>query len=351
MIHVKRPKVFFACDTGSSAYAALRQGLTVLLTDLNLDLLIFDREIEQQGAILEKVERQIRSSLCVVADVGCDASRAPNANVMLEIGLARALNRPMLLLLQDPSTAPSNLHGRDFVKYPECLQVGTSDYGVLSEFLKGLGRGLLGGRDIRIFSSRSGEYLEVLRNINELPGQEWYVGPELRAFLRPQEAENRWLREVRRIAPLHMHAEVSLRAARRSAFEANLLSHGCIDVYPLSALELQTWRGMNLSQTDRIGFLSEAMRLLRSYPMYQVFLVDTDNRQKYWIKETKVGAFVVFEGWDYIDVTSDRPTGGLVMTDPDVVASFRAETEKLIDRAEHDRDEVLHRLEALVDGV
>lgn len=346
----KRAKVFFACDTGSAAYSSLRAGLTTLVNELDLELLVFDREVEHRGAILEKVERQIRSTLCVVADVGCDASRPTNANVMLEVGIARGLNRPALLLLSDPSTAPANLRGRDFVKYPSCLQVGTADYAVLTGFFRGLGKGLLGGRELRVFPSRSGEYLEVLKNITELPGREWYVSPELRSFMRPQDAENHWLRDFRKVSPAHIHAEVALRRTRREAFEANLRTYDCIDVYPHSAFDLRAWRGMTLTPAERKGFLTEALRLLQSFPTYELALVRTEDRQKYWIKETQIGVFVVFEGWEYIDITSDKETGGLVMTDPDVVASFRAETEKLIGHAEFQRHDVIRFLEALIAG-
>src|SRR5882724_9016976 len=149
-----RPRVFFACDTGSSAYSDLREGLNALVSELGLELLVFDREIDNQDAILEKVERQISSALCVLADVGCDPLRPSNANVMLEVGFARGVSKPTLLFLCDPSKAPTNLHGRDFVRFPSCLQVGTPDYSALNGFLKDLGKGLLGGRNLRLFPTR-----------------------------------------------------------------------------------------------------------------------------------------------------------------------------------------------------
>jgi hypothetical protein len=343
-----RPRVFFACDTGSPAYSGLRNGLDTIVGELGLDLLVFDREIDPAGAILEKVERQISSGLCVLADVGCDPSRPSNANVMLEVGIARGMSRPALLLLNEPSKAPTNLHGRDFVRFPSCLQVGTPDHNVLTGFLRDLGKGLLGGRNMRLFSSRSPEYMEVLKNIEQLPGREWYVGPELRSFMRPQDAETRWLREYRKVSPARIHAEADLRAARRKAFEVNLLSHLCVDVYPRSAFDLRSWRGMTLTPAERRGFLTAALESLRSRPTYEMALVDSDSRQKYWIKETRIGGFVVFEGWGHIDITSDKATGGLVMTDPEVVASFRAETEKMVEHSGVARDDVIRFLEGLI---
>jgi len=348
MMAPTRPRVFFACDTNSRAFTSLRSGLETLLVEFDLELFVFDREKEQQGAILEKVERQIESSICVLADVGCDSSRPVNGNVMLEVGIARGLDRPTLYFLADPATAPANLQGRDFVRYPACLQVGTADYVALHGFLAAIGRGLLGGRDLRIFSSRSREYLEVLRSINELAGREWYVGPELRAFLRPQDAGNRWLRDFRKVSPALMQAELDLRRSRRNAFENNLAHHRCTDVYPRSAFDLDKWRGMLLTADEKVGFLTEALRLLRSLETYEMVIVDGEDRQKYWIKEAKVGAFVVFEGWGHVDITTDRATGGLIMTDPEVVASFRAETNRLIDSASLGRDGVTRLIETLL---
>lgn len=345
---VNRPKVFYACDTNNGAYADLRAGLTAMADNLGLELSVFDQEIEHEGAILEKVEREISAALCVIADVGCDSSRPPSANVLLEVGIAKGLSRPTILLLREPSSAPANLHGRDFVRYPSCLQVGTSDHHALTSFLRDLEKGILEGRASRIFSSRSHEYLEVLQKITRLPGREWFVAPEFRSFMRPQDAEGRWLRDFRRVSPARLESEISLRVARREAFEANLMSHGCIDIYPRSALELRTWRGMSLKPDERKGFISEALRLLRSFPNYEFLLIDSDNRQKYWIKETQVGAFVVFEGWGHIDITKDRATGGLVIADAEIVASFRDETDKLVERATMDRGQVIRLLEELL---
>lgn len=348
MISRKRPCVFFACDTGSTVFPELRAGLEDLVAALDLELVVFDQE-KEEAAILEKVERQIASSICVLADVGCDPSRPTNSNVMLEVGFARGLDRPTLLLVTEAVRVPANLQGRDFVRYPNCLQVGTEDYRSLQGFLSALGRSFLGGRDLRIFSSRSSEYLRVLRSINELPGQEWFVGPELRSFLRPQDAANRWLRDFRKVSPVLVSDELALRMSRKAAFEANLIGYRCVDVYPRSALNLSDWRGMPLVSQERPGFLREMLRLLRSFPSYEVVIVDREDRQKYWIKEGPVGSFVVFEGWGHIDITADKTTGGLIMTDADVVASFRAEVGHLIDGATLDRDAVISLVEELIE--
>lgn len=310
--------------------------------------MVFDQQASSDEGVLEKVERMITESLCVVADVGADANRSPNPNVMLEVGIARGRGRPILLICRDADKMSSNLKGRDVVQFPDCLQVGTAEYTKLIDFLKGLGSGLLGGRPNRIFNSRSDEYLELLKRINSLPGKEWYVGPELRAFFRPPATEERWLRDVREVSGRRLKQEQALRAERRRAFEDNLSTHGCTDIYPLEALHLAQWRGMTLSEEDRRGFLLRAIELLQGYPYYDLVLVEKDDREKYWIKDSPLGRLLIFEGWGYVDIRKDKETGGLVTADQSMVESFLVEAHKLVERGLYSREEVLQLLLARV---
>src|SRR5256885_3157408 len=59
---------------------------------------------------------------------------------------------------------------------------------------------------------------------------------------------------------------------------------------------LKDWRGMILTPQERSGFLVEALRLLRTHSTYEIALLEKSDRQKYWIKESQIGVFVVFEG-------------------------------------------------------
>lgn len=344
MTNPSHPGVFFACDVGSPAFGQLRSGLEKLTEDLRLHLAIFDQEARSDDGVLEKIERLISQSICLVADVGAEATRPLNVNVMMEVGLARGLSRPILLITHNPNDLPSNLKGRDIVKFPDCLRVGSAEYNQMVGFLKNLGRGLLEGREIRMFPSKSREYLELLKKINRLPGHEWFVSPELRSFLRPALTEENWLRDVRRVSPQNIERERTIRSERRRAFETNLQSYGCIDVYPLEAIKLTSWRGLSLTTEGKAGFLTQAIHLLEHYPLYQMVFVNSSDRQKYWIKDSEIGKFVIFEQWGYVDIRNDKEIGGLIMAEPSVVQSFKEETEKLIEHGLYSRDETIELL-------
>src|SRR5262245_25885222 len=98
--------IFFACDTGSSVYSDLRSGLEHIAERLGLHLVVYDQLLDD--GVLEKIESLISGSLCLVADVGADKTRPLNSNVMMEIGIARGLGRPLLLVAEEPNNLPSN---------------------------------------------------------------------------------------------------------------------------------------------------------------------------------------------------------------------------------------------------
>jgi len=344
MTNQKHIGIFFACDTGSAAFAELRAGLESLTANLGLHLIVFDQEVRSDDGVLEKIERLISQAICLVADVGSEPTRPLNGNVMMEIGLARGLSRPILLITQNPNNLPSNLKGRDVVKFPDCLRIGSTEYNRMVGFLKSLGRGLLGGREVRLFHSQSREYLELLKRINELPGNEWFVSPELRSFLRPLSTEEKWLREVRKTSQNTIENERAFRLGRRRAFETNLQSHGCIDIYPSEAIQLSIWREMPLTPEDKAGFITEAIRLLDCYPLYKIIFVKSSDRQKYWIKETELGKFVIFESWGFVDVRNHKQIGGLIMAEPSVVQSFKEEIEEMVGKGLHSRDKTIELL-------
>lgn len=346
MTNPAHPGVFFACDVESPVFSQLRSGLETLTEGLRLNLIVFDQVVRSDDDVLEKIERLISQSICLIADVGSDAKRPLNVNVMMEVGLARGLSRPILLITNNPHELPSNLKGRDIVKFPDCLRIGSIEYDRMLGFLKDLGRGLLEGRQIRMFpsKSRSREYLELLNKINHLPGPEWFVSPELRSFLRPSLTEDNWLRDVRQVSSHSIERERAIRSERRQAFESNLQTYGCVDVYPLDAIQLDSWRGLSLTPDGKEGFLKNAINLLEKYPLYQMVFVDSSDRQKYWIKDSEIGKFVIFEQWGYVDIRNDKEIGALIMTEPSVVQSFKEETEKIIDKGLYSRKETIDLL-------
>lgn len=339
-----RSGVFFACDTGSGAFRELREGLEHLLESLQLDIVVFNQEANSDDGQLEKVERLIAHSLCLVADAGADPNRPMSNNVSMEIGLARGLGRSILLIANDPERLPSNVRGQDVVKYPECLRVGSTENKRLASFFEALGRGLLGGMDTKIFHSRSADYIEILKRIDELPGDEWYRAPEFRSFFRPLSTETRWLHEARSVSQALIEREQKIRADRRKAFEFNLGKYACVDIYPIEAMDLKGWRGMALNPEERDGFLAEAISYLERFPSYELIFTDEKDIQKFWIKDSPICKFVVFEGWGFVDIRREKEVGGVIMTEPANVAAFKSEVRKLIEKKMYSRAETINLL-------
>jgi hypothetical protein len=69
-------------------------------------------DIEHNGNILELVERRIRQADVVVADMS-----TRNANVFFEIGYARAVGRPIVLLCRNTEQVPFDLQAINHIKY------------------------------------------------------------------------------------------------------------------------------------------------------------------------------------------------------------------------------------------
>lgn len=336
--------VFFACDTKSPAYPILLKGLKELVQKYRLNLITYEYVVKSEKSVLEKVEEMIENAVCIVADIGCDSNRPINSNVAIEVGLTKALKRPLLLISKNPEAVPTNLVGKDILRFPECVTLGNAAFHQMNNFFKNLGVNLLGRRSVKIFESRSSEYLDILLYINSLSGNEWFVSPELRSFLRPPATELRWLTEVRKYSKTIIKAEQLRRQHRRDAFLNNLLQNKCIDIYPSLAFELKEWRKLSLSNKEKKDFLEGVIKTIEDYPSYEIAILTEDQKQKYWIKESGIGDFVIFEGWGYVEVRESKEIGGLIMCDPDTVRSFKIEAEQLIKKSIHKRSDVLDYL-------
>ncbi|MDA8332301.1 MAG: hypothetical protein M0027_14095 [Candidatus Dormibacteraeota bacterium] len=62
-------------------------------------------QIAEPGRITDQIMEAVRASTVVVADI-----TGSNPNVMFEVGFARALAKPLVLLNQDPDSSPFDLH-------------------------------------------------------------------------------------------------------------------------------------------------------------------------------------------------------------------------------------------------
>jgi hypothetical protein len=345
---IKSGYVFFACDTKSDAFQMLLQALKQIASTYGLELVTYESTIDGVKSTLNKVEDLINCSLCVIADVGCSPERLTNSNVAIEVGLAKALKRPLLLVASNPETLPANLRGNDILLFPQCITVGTQAFHQINSFFKHIGGTFLGGRNVRIFESRSDEYLDVLTYITSLSGNVWFVSPELRSFFRPKETLERWLREVRKYPPARIKSELERREVRHEAFLKNLQHSRCYDIYPPSAFDLIQWRGLSLSDVERKEYIINVTETLQQHPSYELAISKDTQKQKYWIKESQLGGFVIFEGWGYINVREHKEIGGLILRDPDTVKSFKGETEQLLNSSLHDKNQVVDYLSKLL---
>ncbi|ODS32285.1 MAG: hypothetical protein SCARUB_02587 [Candidatus Scalindua rubra] len=340
--------LFFACDTNSQGFDTLLNSLNHLASSYGVAILTFKNIIKSEHSVLDKVEDMIKNSICVVADIGCDPSLPFNTNVAIEIGLAKALNKPLLLISNKPDKVPSNLKGKDILAYPDCITLGTPSYVQLESFFENLGLSFMRGKTVKIFKSKSSEYLDALSHITSLSGYEWFVSPGIRSFFRPLNVELRWLKEVRNYSNNQIKTEQVRRQKRRDLFIKNVNSFGCIDIYPDTAFHLDKWRGMSLLPNERTSFINNIIELLDSNHNYSLAISSEKDNQKYWIKETEYGGFVVFEGWGYVEIREHKEIGGLIMSDPETVNSFKLETEQLLDNSLNGREEVLKLLKALL---
>jgi nucleoside 2-deoxyribosyltransferase len=95
--------------------------------------------------IWDDVCAAIRSTDFTIAVATPDATRIPNPNVMLEVGYARALGKPVLLLTDAPDTLPFDLRTQRALLYRPELVAGGAFHRELVTFLTGLVARRVGG--------------------------------------------------------------------------------------------------------------------------------------------------------------------------------------------------------------
>jgi hypothetical protein len=88
--------------------------------------------------IWDEVCAAITSTDFTIAVATPDATRIPNPNVMLEVGYARALGKPVLLLTDAPDTLPFDLRTQRALVYKPALVAGGEFHRELVTFLTGL---------------------------------------------------------------------------------------------------------------------------------------------------------------------------------------------------------------------
>ena len=90
------------------------------------------------GTIWDEVCDAIRSSDFTIAVATPDSAGVPNPNVMLEIGYARALHKPVLLLTDAPETLPFDLRTQRALSYRTTVVGGGEFHRELVSFVAGI---------------------------------------------------------------------------------------------------------------------------------------------------------------------------------------------------------------------
>jgi nucleoside 2-deoxyribosyltransferase len=75
-------------------------------------------EIEFVGGILDKIYNSIVNSKIIIAEVS-----SLNPNVYYELGYAHALNKPVILITKDISSAPFDLRNYNHIVYKNIVDL------------------------------------------------------------------------------------------------------------------------------------------------------------------------------------------------------------------------------------
>lgn len=355
--------VFLAFDTSMLEFeTALLKPLRTLLAEYGFSLVTFKDQIGTDETYTLKTEDQISNSAFVIADVGCTlpvagGNCATNPNVALEVGLAIAHGKRVILLLNSknlPNVA-SNLQGRDFCYFPECFMLASSELERLRSKLAELSASSLTATPVRIFDHVDQEYYTTLHKIESLPGPTSYMAPSFRAFFRPTDVDERWMREIRHIPLDDISRQLELRVSRRGLWLANVRAYGCHDIYSAAAIEesliSMSWRTMKLKEEEIRGFVQNLIDLLRNEEGYKLTLVDGPICHKFWIKELLNGGFVVLENTIWAGFTASA-VGGIIFSTDDCVRTFKAEFGRVRSNCSSrfvNRDETIDWLQWLVE--
>lgn len=344
--------VFFAHDTHFHEAAQLCRSLSDIVHRHGYELLTFEHELSLGESFFGKMYEQIERSAFIIADIGCSeiphATCVTNANVANEIGIASALNKDVIPIVRkgNESKVASNLRMKDFVYYPDCLIVGSSELKKLEKTMDDITSRLVVAEPVRIFHSSGPDYYDMLRRIDNLPGDVHYTGTTLRAFFRPETLDQRWLREVRGIKDdKRIVAELELRRLRRNDWRGQLQKYKCIDVYQKDMLEADiktpVWRNMTLKAEEMLAFTENAANHLEDYDNYEIHVVKEKLNFKFWIKLCLPKPIVVLESinWE----SFPRPIiGGIILAADGVPQEFEKEFSRLLSsEGLHNKTQVL----------
>ena len=103
--------IFFAVPYGSPA-PELRDAVNIASKQAGFELMRADQQFAPSQQIAHEIRNAIRRASLVIGE-----TTERNANVMWELGYAQALNKPVLLITQDPGSIPFDLSSVRVVTY------------------------------------------------------------------------------------------------------------------------------------------------------------------------------------------------------------------------------------------
>src|SRR5882724_10564220 len=99
-----RPQVFLSFSSTDKISSKLANVVKAALSKSDVEV-FSPADLPAGSAFSEEVEKALRAADGLVADV-----TGTNPQVMLEVGLAVGLRKPVLLLMREPAKIPSDLH-------------------------------------------------------------------------------------------------------------------------------------------------------------------------------------------------------------------------------------------------
>jgi hypothetical protein len=103
--------IFFAVPYGSSS-PELRDAVNIATKQAGFERMRADQQFAPSQQIANEIQNAIRRASLVIGE-----TTERNANVMWELGYAQALNKPVLLITQDPGSIPFDLSSVRAVTY------------------------------------------------------------------------------------------------------------------------------------------------------------------------------------------------------------------------------------------
>jgi hypothetical protein len=115
VVQRRAPTAFVAMQFGEPYDTIYRTVIRPVAKKLDIDVIRID-EVNRPGIIFQDIQRKIEDAKLVIAEI-----TAPNQNVYYEVGYARALNKPTILLAQRGKDLPFDIRSYRVIFYDDSI--------------------------------------------------------------------------------------------------------------------------------------------------------------------------------------------------------------------------------------